>query len=106
MVRDRIKGRKYKRTSIVAAQMGNEIIAPCQYTGTMNHELFENWFQEHLLPALPSVDKKDEEPKVLKYNTFGPVFYLFFRSAILNLAILVFSQILVYLRKTNHFLQI
>ena len=53
LVRDRIKGRKYKRTSIVAAQMGNEIIAPCQYTGTMNHELFENWFQEHLLPALP-----------------------------------------------------
>ena len=53
MVRDRIKGRKYKRTSIVAAQMGNEIIAPCQYTGTMNHEWFEKWFQEHLLPALP-----------------------------------------------------
>lgn len=41
------------RSSIVAAQMGNEILAPCQYTGTMNHELFEKWFQEHLLPALP-----------------------------------------------------
>lgn len=53
LVHDRIKGRKYMRTSIVAAQMGKEIIAPCQYTGTMNHELFENWFQEHLLPALP-----------------------------------------------------
>ena len=53
LVHDRIKGRKYMRTSIVAALMGNEIIAPCQYTGTMNHELFENWFQEHLLPALP-----------------------------------------------------
>lgn len=53
LVHDRIKGRKYMRTSIVAALMGNEIIAPCQYTGTMNHELFEKWFQEHLLPALP-----------------------------------------------------
>jgi len=53
LVHDRIKGRKYMRTSIVAAQMGNEIIAPCQYTGTMNHEWFEKWFQEHLLSALP-----------------------------------------------------
>ena len=52
LVRDRIKGRKYKRTSIVAAQMGNEIIAPCQYTGTMNHEFFENCFKDHLFPAL------------------------------------------------------
>ena len=53
LVYDRIKGCKYMRSSIVAAQMGNEILAPCQYTGTMNHELFEKWFQEHLLPALP-----------------------------------------------------
>ena len=53
LVYDRIKGCKYMRSSIVAAQMGNEILAPCQYTGTMNHELFEKWFQEHLLSALP-----------------------------------------------------
>ena len=53
LIRGRIKGRKYMRSSIVAAQMGGEIIAPCQYTGTMTHKLFEKWFQDHLLPALP-----------------------------------------------------
>ena len=39
-VHGRIRGRKYARTGIVAAQMGDAIIAPCQYSGTMNHELF------------------------------------------------------------------
>ena len=53
LIHGRIKGRKYMRSSIVAAQMEGEIIAPCQYTGTMTHELFEEWFQDHLLPALP-----------------------------------------------------
>ncbi len=53
LVYGRIKGRKYARTSLVAAQMGKEIIVPCQYTGTMHHELFEEWFENHLLAALP-----------------------------------------------------
>ena len=53
LVYDRIRGRKYARTSIVAAKMGDKLIAPCQYTGTMNHELFEDWFENHLLPELP-----------------------------------------------------
>ncbi len=48
-----IRGRKYARVGIVAALMGDEIIAPCRYSGTMNHELFENWFENDLLPALP-----------------------------------------------------
>lgn len=52
-VHGRIRGRKYARTGIVAAQMGDAIIAPCQYSGTMNHELFEDWFENTLLPALP-----------------------------------------------------
>ena len=46
-------GRKYARTVIVAAQMGQEILAPCSYDGTMNHELFEDWFENHLLQELP-----------------------------------------------------
>ena len=53
LIYGRIKGRKYMCSSIVAAQMGGEIIAPCQYTGTMSHKLFEEWFQDHLFPALP-----------------------------------------------------
>lgn len=48
-----ISGRKYARTGIVAAQMGKEILAPCTYDGTMNHERFEDWFGNHLLPILP-----------------------------------------------------
>lgn len=53
LVHDRIRGRRYARTGIVAAQMGDEILAPCQYSGTMNHKMFEDWFENFLLPALP-----------------------------------------------------
>lgn len=49
----RISGRKYKRTGIVAAQMGKSIIAPLAYDGTMDSLLFETWFEKCLLPALP-----------------------------------------------------
>lgn len=52
-VYDSIKGRKYARVGIVAAQMGNRIIAPFEYTGTMNHKLFEIWFENILLPTIP-----------------------------------------------------
>ena len=47
-----IYGRKYKRTSIVAAQIGKEIIAPLQYDGTMDSSLFEHWFEQLFLPSL------------------------------------------------------
>ncbi len=53
LVHGLIRGRRYERVGIVAALMGNEIIAPCRYDGTMNHELFEDWFKNNLLPALP-----------------------------------------------------
>lgn len=48
-----VSGRKFKRTGIVAAQMGKSIIAPLQYDGTMDSALFEFWFVTHLLPNLP-----------------------------------------------------
>ncbi len=48
-----IHGRRYARTGIVAAKMGDEVIAPCCYQGTMNHVMFEYWFKYQLLPALP-----------------------------------------------------
>ena len=47
-----ISGRKYKRCGIVAAKMGDKILAPFQYSGTMNSTLFEHWFTQQLLPSL------------------------------------------------------
>lgn len=52
-VKERIYGKRYARTSIVAAQNGKNILAPLQYSGTMDHFLFENWFSYQLLPNLP-----------------------------------------------------
>ena len=51
-VSGRICGKKYKRCGIVAAQNNGKIIAPFQYSGTMDSELFEYWFKNQLLPAL------------------------------------------------------
>jgi len=48
-----ISGRKFKRCGIVAAQIGNRIIEPLQYEGTMDSALFELWFEVRLLPSLP-----------------------------------------------------
>ena len=46
-------GRKFQRTNIVAAKMGDRIIAPMQYNGTTDAPLFEYWFKQCLLPCLP-----------------------------------------------------
>lgn len=48
----RISGRKYKRCGMVAAKMGGRILAPFQYSGTMDSRLFEFWFSTQLLPSL------------------------------------------------------
>ena len=53
VVYGKVSGRKYKRAGIVAARMGNRIIAPLQYDGTMDSTLFELWFRQCLLPTLP-----------------------------------------------------
>ena len=52
-VYDSTKGRNYARVGVVAAQINNKIIVPLEYTGAMNHNLFEPWFETMLLPALP-----------------------------------------------------
>ncbi len=39
--------------NIVAAKMGNKILAPMQYNGTTDAPLFEFWFEQWLLPCLP-----------------------------------------------------
>ena len=48
-----ISGRKYERTGIVAAQIGKALLAPLTYDGAMDSLLFEMWFENCLLPALP-----------------------------------------------------
>ena len=47
-----MNGRKYKRVGIVAAKLGKKIVAPLEYSGTMDSILFEKWFGEQLVPAL------------------------------------------------------
>lgn len=49
----RINGRKYKRVGIVAAKINNTIVAPFEYSGTMNSGIFEYWFKNILIPELP-----------------------------------------------------
>jgi len=48
----RIPGKKFKRTSIVAARLGGIIIAPLQYEGSMDSRLFEHWFEHCFIPKL------------------------------------------------------
>ena len=53
---EKVRGNRFERTSIVAAQAGNRIIAPLQYKGTMTSIFFEAWFEKHLLPELSQGD--------------------------------------------------
>lgn len=48
----KISGRKFQRSNIVAAKLNDKIIAPMQYKGITNATLFENWFEQCLLPCL------------------------------------------------------
>lgn len=50
----KISGRKYARTSIVAGLCGKRVVAPLQYSGTMDSVLFGYWFQTLFLPSLAS----------------------------------------------------
>lgn len=48
-----VAGRKFQRSNLVSAILGNQMIAPFQYSGTTDAVLFENWFEKQLLPSLP-----------------------------------------------------
>ena len=52
-VTERISGKKFQRTNLVAAQLNGKIIAPMQYNGTTDAPLFEYWLKQWLLPCLP-----------------------------------------------------
>ena len=47
------------------------------------------WRYTQALSTIPSVDKKDAEPKALKCNAFGSTLYFLFRNMSLNLLMLV-----------------
>ena len=47
----KISGKKYKRVCIVAAKIGEKIVAPMEYDGTMVCVLFESWFEKCFLPV-------------------------------------------------------
>lgn len=53
-VKGYISGKKYRRVGIVAAKMENQILAPLQYNGTMDSQLFEVWFETMLMCELPT----------------------------------------------------
>ena len=53
VVVSKIRGKKFERMNIVAAQLGKKIIAPLKYKGMMNSLFFEEWFEKHLIPELP-----------------------------------------------------
>ena len=50
----KVRGKKFERMSIVAAQCGKEIVGRCGYTCNMNSKLFELWFSEVLLKEIPA----------------------------------------------------
>ncbi len=47
-----VRGRKFKRVGLVAAQIGGKVVAPGEYSGTMDARLFEYWFENILFPSL------------------------------------------------------
>ena len=47
-----VSGKWYKRTNIISAQCGNEIIAPFLYGWGTKATWFEIWFEWHLCPQL------------------------------------------------------
>ena len=50
---EKILGRKFQRTNIVASKLGKRIVAQMQYNGITDSTLFEFWFEQCLLPYLP-----------------------------------------------------
>jgi transposase len=50
-----VSGRRFARTSIVAAKCGDKIVAPFAFRGTMDADLFEGWLEQMLMPALENI---------------------------------------------------
>ena len=52
-----ISGRKFSRTNVVAAQCAKQLIAPFAFSGSMNHSLFEGWFEEVFIKEIKEPQK-------------------------------------------------
>mgnify|MGYP003441220601 FL=1 len=73
---ERVSGRKFARQSIVAARLGDAILAPFRYTGTCDAKLFNFWLKNMLIPKLKpgqivimdnaSIHKTDATRKLIK----------------------------------------
>ena len=44
--------KKHKRVGKIAAKIGEKIVAPMEYNGTMDSLLFETWFEHNFLPVI------------------------------------------------------
>ena len=49
----RISGKRHTRIGLVAGQRNGKLVAPLTSGGTMKALLFEQWFKDNLLKALP-----------------------------------------------------
>ena len=72
-VYEKISGRRFERTSIVAGQVDGEFIAPMIYKESMTSDFFVEWFKRQLLPALETphvivMDKASFHPKNSLYE--------------------------------------
>ncbi len=67
-----IYDRKFQRTNIIAAKLGDSILAPMQYNKSTDSALFEYWFEQCLLPCLP-----DDTVIVMDNASFHRKEYLF-----------------------------
>lgn len=47
-----IKGKKYQRVSMIAAQCQKKVLAPMVFEGTADTKLFNNWLEKSLMPEL------------------------------------------------------
>ena len=52
-----VYGKKFGRTSVVSAQLGNEFVAPFAFKGYMNGDLFEGWLESVFVPCLENPSK-------------------------------------------------
>ena len=48
-----MRGKKFKRTNVVAAKCGDKIVSPMTYEGTTDSVLFECWFDNMLFKSIP-----------------------------------------------------
>ena len=67
-VYEKISGRRFERTSIVAGQVDGEFIAPMIYKESMTSHFFVEWFKTQLLPSLKTphvivIDSASFHPK-------------------------------------------